>query len=133
MKKLAKHLYDTPFYVDQNNRKVFVDFGNSLPIDENGSFNTSILDILLVAVNLETFPSLTCADDLQWLGLVHNKFPNWYQNTSGIQAFPSVGPLSVDVMKKISQHPLVVAEVDKQRTGCIINIIKAIFGIYMVL
>ena len=131
MKKLSKHLSDTPFYVDQKNRKVFVDFGNSLPIDENGSFNTNILAILLVAVNLDTNPSLTCADDLQWLGLVHNKLPNWYQNTSGIQAFPSVGPLSVDLMKKISQHPLVVAEVDKQPTGCDI-IVLDIFGICVV-
>ena len=111
MKTLSEHLQDTPFYVDQTNRKVFVDFGNSLPVDENGSFNTNTLDNLLVAVTLGTNPSLTCSDDLQWLGLVHNKFPNWYQNTAGIQAFPSVGSLSPDLMKKICHHPLVVAEV----------------------
>ncbi|XP_078360554.1 uncharacterized protein LOC144644874 [Oculina patagonica] len=111
MKALSSNLQDTPFYVDQSKRKVFADFGNSLPIYENGSFDTRVLGDLYVAVPLNTNPSLTCSDNLFWLGLIHNKFPNWYQNTAGVQAFPALGSLSPDVLRKLSQHPLVVAEV----------------------
>ncbi|XP_078360553.1 uncharacterized protein LOC144644871 isoform X2 [Oculina patagonica] len=111
MKAVSDHLQDTPFYVDQTKRKVFVDFGNSLPTDYNGSLDIKILDKLLVAVTLDTNPSLTCSDHLLWLGLIYNKFPNWYQNSAGVQVFPAIGSLSPDEMKKISQQPLVVAEV----------------------
>ncbi len=111
MKTLSSNLQDTPFYVDQSKRKVFADFGNSLPIYENGSFDTRVLGDLYVAVPLNTNPSLTCSDNLLWLGLIFNKFPNWYQNTAGVQAFPALGSLSPDVLRKLSQHPLVVAEV----------------------
>ncbi len=111
MKAMSSHLQDTPFYVDQAKGKVFVDFGNSLPIDKNGSLDTKILDELLVAVDLYTNPSLTCSDNLLWLGLIFNKFPNWYQNSAGVQVFPAIGSLSPDELGKLSQHPLVVAEV----------------------
>ncbi len=111
MKTLSNHLQDTPFYVYQVTRKVYADFGNSLPIDENGSFDTKNLGDLYVAVPLNTNLSLTCSDDLRWLGLIHNKFPNWYQNTAGVQVFPALGSLSPDELRKVSQHPLVVAEV----------------------
>ncbi len=111
MEAMSNHLQDTPFYVDQTIGKVFVDFGNSLPIDENGSFDTKALGDLYVAVPLNTNPSLTCSDNLRWLGLIHNKVPNWYQNTAGVQAFPALGSLSPDELRKLSQHPLVVAEV----------------------
>ncbi len=63
MKAMSSHLQDTPFYVDQVTRKVFADFGNSLPIDENGSFDTKILGDLYVAVPLNTNPSLTCSEE----------------------------------------------------------------------
>ena len=106
-------LHNAPFYVDQKKGKVFVDFGNSLPIDENGSFDTKILGNLLVAVPLDTNPSLTCSDDLLWLGLIYNKFPNWYHNSAGVQVFPTLGSLSPDEIKTITQNPLVVAEVYK--------------------
>ncbi len=111
MKAMSSHFQDAPFYADQTKGKVFVDFGNSLPINENGRFDTRILDDLHVAVNLDTNPSMTCSDDLLWLGLIHNKFPRWYKNTAGVQVFPAIESLSPDTMKKISQHPLVVAEV----------------------
>ncbi|KAJ7393674.1 positive regulation of synapse structural plasticity [Desmophyllum pertusum] len=104
-------LHNAPFYVDQKKGKLFVDFGNSLPIDENGSFDTKILGNLLVAVPLDTNPSLTCSDDLLWLGLIYNKFPNWYHNSAGVQVFPTLGSLSPDEIKTIGQNPLVVAEV----------------------
>ena len=111
MKAVSNYFQDAPFYVDQTKGKVFVDFGNSLPIDKHGRLDTTILDQLLVAVAPQTNPSPSCSDDLLWLGLIYNKFPNWYQNTAGVQVFPSLGSLTPDEMKKISQHPLVVAEV----------------------
>ena len=114
LKTLSSHLQDTPFYVDQTKGKVFVDFGNSLPIHENGSFDTRVLGDLYVAVPLNINPSLTCSDDLRWLGLIYNKVPKWYQNTAGVQAFPVLGSLSSDEIRKISQHPMVLAEVRYQ-------------------
>ncbi|KAL9985892.1 hypothetical protein ACROYT_G008344 [Oculina patagonica] len=111
MKAISIHLQDTPFYVNQAKRKVSVDFGNSLPIDENGNFDIGILGDLYVAVPLNTNLSLTCSDNLRWLGLIHNKVPDWYQSTAGVQVFPANGSLSSDDMKTIHQHPLVVAEV----------------------
>ena len=113
MKAMSSHFQDTPFYVDETKGRVFLDFGNSLPINQSGSMDTKIFDKLLVAVPLDTNPSMTCSDNLLWLGLIYNKFPNWYQNTAGVQVFPSIGSLSADELEKISQHPLVVAEVHK--------------------
>lgn len=111
MKSMSSHFQDTPFYVDQTKGKVFVDFGNSLPINANGSMDTRVVGELLVAVSLNTTPSLTCSDDLLWLGLIYNNFHNWYQNSAGVQVFPSIGSLSPDQMETLNQHPLVVAQV----------------------
>ncbi|KAL9985862.1 hypothetical protein ACROYT_G008311 [Oculina patagonica] len=111
MKALSSNLQDAPFYVDKANGKVFVDFGNTLPIDEKGSVDTEIRGDMFVAVPVNQNPSLTCSDDLLWLGRIYNKVPNWYQNTAGVQAFPSLVSLSPAEIKTISQHPLVVAEV----------------------
>ena len=111
MKAMPSYLQDTPFYVDQTKGKVFADFGNSLPIHENGSFDTKILGDLYVALPLNRKPSFTCSDNLRWLGLIHNKVPNWYQNTAGVQAFPSLGSLLSHEIREVSQRPLVVAEV----------------------
>ena len=59
LKSLSTHLQDAPFYVDQTKGKVFVDFGNSLPIDENGHLGTDDLGTLFVAVPRDTHPCLT--------------------------------------------------------------------------
>ena len=114
MKSRIRHLQDTPFYVDQRRRKVFVDFGNSLPIYENGTLAANIFEGLLVALPSNENPSLTCSDDLVWLGMVYDKYPNWYENSAGIQIFPALGSLSDDEMKTLSNHPLVVVEVHDQ-------------------
>ena len=114
MKSLVSHLQDTPFYVDQHHRKVFVDFGNSLPIYENGTIATNIFEGLLVALPLNENPSLTCSDDLLWLDMVYDKYPNWYENSAGIQIFPSLGSLTDNEMETLRSHPLVVVEVHDQ-------------------
>lgn len=111
MKSIVSHLQDTPFYLDQRHRKVFVDFGNSLPIHENGTLFTDLYDSLLVALPLNEQPSMTCSDDLLWLGVVYNQYPNWYQNSAGVQIFPALGSLSENEMEKLNSHPLVVVEV----------------------
>ena len=111
MNSLVDHLQDTPFYVDQRHRKVFVDFGNSLPIHENGTMGTSLYESLRVALPLNKNPSLTCSDDLLWLGMVYDKYPNWYQNSAGVQIFPALGSLLDEQMEILSNHPLVVVEV----------------------
>ena len=106
------HFQHTPFYVDPRLRKVFVDFGNSLLLNSDGTLATSLYyENLLVALHLEKDASLTCSDDMLWLGIVNDKLPNWYHNNSGVQAFPARGSLSDDEMEKLSNHPLVVVEV----------------------
>ena len=124
MKSLVNHLQDTPFYVDQRHRKVFVDLGNSLPIHENGTIGTSLYESLLVALPLNKNPSLTCSDDLLWLGMVYAKYPNWYQNSAGVQIFPALGSLSDEQMEILSNHPLVVAEVREQYASFAIHIAR---------
>lgn len=64
MKSLVENLQDTPFYVNQRLRKVFVDFGNSLPVYENGSFATSGFEGLLVALPVNENPTMSCSDEL---------------------------------------------------------------------
>ena len=113
MKALTSYLQDAPFYVDETKGKVFADFGNSLPIDENGHMNTEITGDMFLAVPLNQNPSLMCSDVFLWLGPIYNKVPNWYQNTAGVQAFPSHLSLSRDEIKTISQRPLVIAEVSQ--------------------
>ena len=117
MKSMVSHLQDTPFYLDQRHRKVFVDFGNSLPIHENGTLFTDLYDSLLVALPLNEQPSMTCSDDLLWLGVVYNQYPNWYQNSAGVQIFPALGSLSENEMEKLNSHPLVVIEVHIIKTA----------------
>ena len=112
MKSLSSDFQDAPFYVDQDRRKMFIDFGNSLPIYENGSLATTVMGDLLVGVPLNKNPSLECSDDLQWLGLVYNMLPNWYRNSAGIQVFPTFGSLSDHEKEIINHTPLVVAEVN---------------------
>lgn len=111
MKSLVNNLQDTPFYVDQRLRKVFIDFGNSLPVYENGTLATSGFEGLLVALPVNENPSLSCSDELLWLGTVYDTYPNWYQNSAGVQIFPALGSLTADDMGKLNNRPLVVAEV----------------------
>jgi len=111
MKSLVDNLQDTPFYVDHRRRKVFVDFGNSLPVYFNGTFATSGFGDLVVALPVNENPALNCSDELLWLGTVYDKYPNWYQNSAGVQIFPALGSLTPSDMKKLKDRPLVVAEV----------------------
>ena len=111
MKSLVENLQDTPFYVNQRLRKVFVDFGNSLPVYENGSFATSGFEGLLVALPVNENPTMSCSDELLWLGTVYDTYPNWYRNSAGVQIFPALGSLTANDMEKLNSRPLVVAEV----------------------
>ena len=111
MKSLVHNLQDTPFYVNQRLRKVFVDFGNSLPVYENGSFATSGFEHLVVALPINENPAMNCSDELLWLGMVYDTYPNWYQNSAGVQIFPALGSLTETEMEKLNNHPLVVAKV----------------------
>ena len=111
LKSLSTQLQDAPFYVDQAKRKVFVDFGNSLPIDGDGNWDTEVLDTLFLAVPKNTNPALNCFDDSLWLGYIKYRSPNWYTNTAGVQVFPSYGTFSSDDMDTINNKPLVVAKV----------------------
>ena len=87
MKSQIDNLQETFFYVDQQNKKVFIDFGNSLPINSDGSMSTSHYGDLYVALPKGEHPKLDCSDDY--------KLPQWYRNTSGIQTFPVKGSSSV--------------------------------------
>lgn len=111
LKSLSTQLQDAPFYVDQAKRKVFVDFGNSLPIDGNGNLDRGVLDTLFLAVPRNTNPALNCSDDFLWLGNIKYRSPNWYTNTAGVQVFPSYGTFSPHNMDAINSKPLVVAKV----------------------
>ena len=107
----APNFSDAPFYVDKKRRKVFIDFGNSFPIDENGAFDASIMEDLIVAVPLNENPWLNCSDTLLALGQISYKSPNWYQNTAGIQVFPADRNFPLEEMAQAIDHPLVVAKV----------------------
>ena len=111
MRSLVNNLQDAPFYVDQRLKKVFVDFGSSLPVYGNGTLATSGFDGLAVALPVNENPWLNCSDELLWLGMVYDTYPNWYQNSAGVQIFPALGSLTVNDMKKLNNSPLVVAEV----------------------
>ena len=111
MKTMVKTLQDTPFYVDKRTKKVFADFGNTFQVDKDGNLITSPNHVLLVAMTLSKNASFTCSDHMQWLGIVQNKSPYWYQRTAGVQAFPAFGALSSDEMEMISSHPLILIEV----------------------
>ena len=111
MRALSDQVQDAPFYVDKTNKKVAVDFGNSLPIDESGAMDTILKGSLLVAVNLDVDGPIKCSDNLIKLGLVHNDVTDWYRNTAGVQIFPASRSLLDKEMEKLENHPLVVAEV----------------------
>ena len=111
MRALVNDFQDAPFYVDTTNKRVVVDFGNSLSIDQYGSI---LPNGLLVAVNLDNDTSLECPDNLLRLGHVQNTLPNWYRTTAGVQMFPASKPLSDDNMEKLAKYPLIVVEVRKK-------------------
>ena len=111
MKSQNESVQDTPFYVNQRHRKIFIDFGNSFQVYKNGSIATDNYEGLLVALPVSRYPSLTCSDDLLWLGVVYDKYPNWYEISAGVQVIPAHGSLSDSTIKKLASHPLVVAEV----------------------
>ena len=111
MRSLSDQVQNAPFYVDKTNKKVAIDFGNSLPIDEYGNMDTVLKGSLLVAINLDADGPMKCSDHLIKLDLVHNNVANWYRNTAGVQIFPASRSLSDDEMEKLENHPLVVAEV----------------------
>ena len=115
MKSQIAYLRETRtfFYMDQQNKKVFIDFGNSLPINSDGSMSTSHYGDLYVALPKGEHPKLDCSDELMWIGSVDYKLPQWYRNTSGIQTFPVKGSFSTQEMTKLQNSPLLVVEVSR--------------------
>ena len=115
MKSQIAYLRETRtfFYVDQQNKKVFIDFGNSLPINSDGSMSTSHYGDLYVALPKGEHPKLDCSDELMWIGGVDYKLPQWYRSTSGIQTFPVKGSFSTQEMTKLQNSPLLVVEVSR--------------------
>lgn len=111
--QIVKRLQETFFYVDQQNKKVFIDFGNSLPINDDGSMSISHYDNLYVALSKGEHPKLNCSDELMWIGSVDYKLPQWYLNTSGIQTFPVFGSFTTQEMTKLQNSPLLVVEVSR--------------------
>ena len=73
MRALSDQVQDAPFYVDKISKKVAVDFGNSLPIDEDGNMDTVLKNKLLVAVHLDNTDHTKCSDNLIKLGIVSTK------------------------------------------------------------
>ena len=112
MKSQIAYLRETRtfFYMDQQNKKVFIDFGNSLPINSDGSMSTSHYGDLYVALPKGEDPKLDCSDELMWIGSVDYKLPQWYRNTSGIQTFPVKGSFSTQEMTKLQNSPFLVVE-----------------------
>jgi len=109
LRSKSKFCQDAPFIIEQ--RKIIVDFGNSLPITKFGSFKTGFWGELQLGIVLEKDKNLPCGRKISWLGKVLNEIPQWYETTSGIQSFPSSGSLSAKDMELIKDHPLVVAQV----------------------
>lgn len=108
-------LQDAPFVINKEDKKLTVDFGNSLPITKNGSHNVTFIGQLLVAVPRvlanDTKP-VSCADDLLTLGMVLYRLENWYKNSGGVQTFPPIGVLSDEEIARLENTPLVIAEVN---------------------
>lgn len=88
-----------------------IDFGNSLPIKKDGSFNVDYMGKLMVALPTNKDPNLNCLDTLQYLGMIGNKNDSWYESSAGIQVFP-VAQMTDDQVQRIRTTPLVVAEVN---------------------
>ena len=101
--------------LNKQDKKLTVDFGNSLPIMKNGSHNVTFIGQLLVAVPkalADDTKTVSCADDLLTLGMVLYRFVNWYKNSAGVHTFPPIGVLSDEEIEKLERTPLVIAEVN---------------------
>lgn len=115
LKAQMEGLQDAPFVLNKQDKKLTVDFGNSLPIMKNGSHNVTFIGQLLVAVprtlSDDTKSTVSCADDLLTLGMVLYRIQNWYENSAGVQSFPPIGVLSDEEIERLERTPLVIAEV----------------------
>ena len=108
-------LQDAPFVLNKQDKKLTVDFGNSLPIMKNGSHNVTFIGQLLVAVPrtlADDTKTVSCADDLLTLGMVLYRIENWYKNSAGVNTFPRIGVLSNEELEILQRTPLVIAEVN---------------------
>ena len=115
LKAQMEGLQDAPFVINKQDKKLTVDFGNSLPIMKNGSHNVTFIGQLLVAVPRilanDTKP-VSCADDLLTLGMVLYRLEDWYTNSAGVHTFPPIGVLSDEEIGRLENTPLVIAEVN---------------------
>ena len=74
--------------------------------------NSTVLNTLVVAIDMNDEPKFDCSDKMSWLGVVFNKLlPGWYEISAGIQVFPTMGSLSEEQRSLIKDHPLVAIEV----------------------
>ena len=115
LKAQVEGLQDAPFVLNKKDKKLTVDFGNSLPIMKNGSHNVTFLGQLLVAVPrglADDNKAVSCADDLLTLGMVVYRMENWYKNSAGVHSFPPIGVLSDEEIERLERTPLVIAEVN---------------------
>jgi len=115
LKAQMEGLQDAPFVLNKQDKKLTVDFGNSLPIMKNGSHNVTFIGQLLVAVPralADGNKPVSCTDDLQTLGMVLYRIENWYKNSAGVHSFPPIGVLSDEEINRLENTPLVIAEVE---------------------
>lgn len=111
----SQKVQSAPFAVDKKKRKVYIDFGNSLPTTKNGSFNTKNLQKLYVGMSVDVGASsrISCGSKFFWLGKVEQTSPTWYRNNAGIQCFPLNGSFSTQEFDMIKDSPLALVEVRK--------------------
>ncbi|KXJ05087.1 hypothetical protein AC249_AIPGENE14166, partial [Exaiptasia diaphana] len=68
----SPNVQSAPFIVDKKKRKIYIDFGNSLPITKNGSFDTKVLQKLYVGIprDIDGSSRISCNNKFFWIGKV---------------------------------------------------------------
>ena len=79
------------------------------------------MDKLVVAIpkTPQQTLSYSCDEDILPIGVVLYQLEDWYQNTAGIQSFPSLGVLPDQEITLLSKTPLIIVEVSKAKLFCI--------------
>ena len=98
---------NTQFVIDEHLKRVFIDLGNTLPINKKGHYPSWLGSLAVGFVEDIKTEELNCSTKIKLIGKVSYRQHHWYRNTTGLTSFA----LCKEDIHKMTNRPLVMAQV----------------------
>ena len=119
---------NTQFIIDEHLKRVFIDLGNTLPINKKGHYPSWLGTLAIGYVEDIETEELNCSTKIKWIGEVPYRQHQWYRNTTGLASLA----LRAEDIHKLTNRPLVMAQVRTTLRDCFSQRIMNLYNVFPV-